>query len=503
MRKLRLLTGVAVAALLVAATLAGATTLGSAFNYQGLLKLSGSAVSGPYDFTFRLFTDSTGATQVGTSQTVLGVPVTNGLFSSNLDFGAAVFDGSARWLDIQVRASGGGAYTQLSPRQPVLAVPYALRAINGPSGSSQWTNDANGIDYPGLVGIGMASVPGQMLRVDGGTASNPIVATNNSANNATLAIGNSAGNGLGFYDGTSTRHYLTGSLGINTLAPGAKIDVNGASGGYGVRATITGQLINTINAAVSGVGNSGSGFGGTGAQGVRGVSTDAEGVYGASTNYYGVSGTSSASIGVYGASTNYIGVYGYSQNLDGTWGYSAGANKSGVVGISGSASGKGGYFRNDGGGIALYADGPTTVKTLTILGGADLAERFDAPRVEPGTVMAIDPRAPGRLRVAAGAYCRTVAGVVSGANGLHAGVELGRGEVRDGTQPIALSGRVWVRCDATRAPIHPGDLLTTAGRAGYAMVAADHRRASGAILGKAMTSLETGTGLVLVLVSLQ
>ena len=66
-----------------------------------------------------------------------------------------------------------------------------------------------------------------------------------------------------------------------------------------------------------------------------------------------------------------------------------------------------------------------------------------------------------------------------------------------------MSGRVWVRCDASAGPIRPGDLLTSSACAGLAMRAVDHDRAYGAILGKAMTSLETGTGLVLVLVSLQ
>jgi hypothetical protein len=96
-----------------------------------------------------------------------------------------------------------------------------------------------------------------------------------------------------------------------------------------------------------------------------------------------------------------------------------------------------------------------------------------------------------------------VAGVVSGANGLAAGVELGKDGTRQGTVALALTGRVWVRCDATSAPIHVGDLLTTADHAGYAMAVIHHDRAQGAILGKAMTSLERGTGLVLVLVSLQ
>ena len=49
----------------------------------------------------------------------------------------------------------------------------------------------------------------------------------------------------------------------------------------------------------------------------------------------------------------------------------------------------------------------------------------------------------------------------------------------------------------------PGDRLTTASLAGHAMKAADAQRAAGAVLGKAMTSLDEGTGLVLVLVDLQ
>jgi len=52
-------------------------------------------------------------------------------------------------------------------------------------------------------------------------------------------------------------------------------------------------------------------------------------------------------------------------------------------------------------------------------------------------------------------------------------------------------------------PIKPGDLLTTSDTPGHAMKVTEHPRAQGAILGKAMSSLESGTGLVLVLVTLQ
>ena len=73
----------------------------------------------------------------------------------------------------------------------------------------------------------------------------------------------------------------------------------------------------------------------------------------------------------------------------------------------------------------------------------------------------------------------------------------------DGDHPVALTGRVWAQCDAQYGPIAPGDLLTTSDTPGHAMLARDHARRQGAVLGKAMTSLADGAGLVLVLVTLQ
>ena len=51
--------------------------------------------------------------------------------------------------------------------------------------------------------------------------------------------------------------------------------------------------------------------------------------------------------------------------------------------------------------------------------------------------------------------------------------------------------------------IQPGDMLTTSGTPGHAMKAIDRERAFGAVIGKAMTGLSEGKGLVLVLVNLQ
>ncbi len=151
----------------------------------------------------------------------------------------------------------------------------------------------------------------------------------------------------------------------------------------------------------------------------------------------------------------------------------------------------------------LGANGTTQTKILQVT-GADLAEKFPfSGEAQPGMVVQIDPDHPGKLRVARGAYNRRVAGVVSGANDLSAGVILGNLPGQEDAPPIALSGRVWAYCDASEQPIEPGDLLTTSDTPGHAMKVTDHPKAQGAIIGKAMSGLESGEGLVLVLVSLQ
>ncbi len=66
-----------------------------------------------------------------------------------------------------------------------------------------------------------------------------------------------------------------------------------------------------------------------------------------------------------------------------------------------------------------------------------------------------------------------------------------------------MTGRVYVKCTTENGPIAPGDLLTTSAMAGHAMKATDRERSHGSVIGKAMTGLETGQGLVLVLVNLQ
>jgi hypothetical protein len=156
--------------------------------------------------------------------------------------------------------------------------------------------------------------------------------------------------------------------------------------------------------------------------------------------------------------------------------------------------------------LKVVNSGVTQVKTLQILGGADLAEPFDVAGddVRPGMVVVIDPDHPGRLKPCTQAYDRKAAGIVSGAGGVATGLSMGHeGTAASGRHPVALTGRVYCLADATDAPIEPGDMLTTSSHAGHAMKAADFDKARGAVLGKAMQPLKAGRGLVLVLVNLQ
>lgn len=260
--------------------------------------------------------------------------------------------------------------------------------------------------------------------------------------------------------------------------------------------------------------------------GVLGRSTstaqNAAGVFGENTgvagNTVGVSGSATGSatgtgvVGIGGANGGYFrgerpGSDGVEvATIDGS-GVGLRANMTTGIGVYGAATspgGFGGYFASSGGATPLYVDGMAKVKGIQILGGADLAEHFPVRgHAEPGMVLVLDEEAPGGLRVSDRAECPNVAGIVSGANGLAAGITLADGEPSDRTAAVALSGRVWVNADARREPIRIGDRLTTSDLAGYARRAGARAPRRGAVIGKAMSALEAGTGHVLVLVDLR
>jgi len=114
--------------------------------------------------------------------------------------------------------------------------------------------------------------------------------------------------------------------------------------------------------------------------------------------------------------------------------------------------------------------------------------------VEPGDVVVIDPDHDERVVKCTEAYDTSVAGIISTEPALLIGNS-------DTKTPLALAGRVPCKVSAENGPIHRGDLLTTSSTPGYAMKTTEFKL--GAIVGKALGELESGTGVIYVLVTLQ
>jgi hypothetical protein len=336
----------------------------------------------------------------------------------------------------------------------------------------------------------------------------------------------SGANGIGVFGWATDTGAIQNKGGVFEAEGDAGVGVfarASGSSGVGVRAVggITGSL--STSSAVSGYGvyGSASGDNGKAVYGIANNSGDVENYGG----YFIAQGTSGK--GVYAYSGSGTGVL-----AESFWGTAVHAESDGAVALYAKSpyptcvGCSAGVFEGrvkvvDGTGATLIqmnewgdgdivTSGHTTTSVLTITGGSDLSEQFDVRGIEedippaPGMVVSIDPERPGHLRISDGAYDRGVAGIISGAGGIRPGRLMGQsGSVADGANPVALTGRVYCWADAGNGAIEPGDLLTTSETPGHAMKVTDYASAQGAILGKAMSSLEAERGLVLVLVTLQ
>ena len=443
--------------------------LATAFSYQGRLQRDGAPFNGSCAFQFTLWDAAAGGTQKG-AQSFDPVPVVDGLFAVELDFDDA-FWGDARWLETAVKCPGDAASTSLG-RELLTAVPYALGLRPGTTVRNYEGNGLTGISHTeakgGLVGLNVENGYGVY----------------GSSINGAGIFGRST-NWIGVY-GQTTAAGSTGAAGVWGRA--------GSAGGVGV----VGQAVEPDSIGVKGVAHESGGVG------VWGQSNKNTGVYGQSTNWVGVWGVSQDASGVYGVSSAQYSAGVYGENKSNGYGvYGTATDGAGVVGISENWTGVYGRSTN---GLAGDFAGRLRAEVVEITGGSDLAERFAVSGTEtavPGSVMVIDPDNPGHLMPGHSAYDRKVAGVVSGAGDVQAGLTLHQEGVLEGDTIVAIAGRVYVLADAGNGAIEPGDLLTTSDMPGHAMKATDLDLAQGAVLGKAMTALDSGTGLVLVLVNLQ
>ncbi len=158
------------------------------------------------------------------------------------------------------------------------------------------------------------------------------------------------------------------------------------------------------------------------------------------------------------------------------------------------------------GASVTYADGTTQTTAWTgVLCGGDYAEAVDATgsrkSYEPGDVLVLSVGASGEVSKSAEPYSTMVAGIFA----TKPGVIGKRQSLVDDTQnlPMAMVGIVPTKVSAENGPIHRGDLLVTSATPGYAMKGTDRTRLVGAVVGKAIGNLDSGKGVIEVLVTLQ
>ena len=211
---------------------------GTAFTYQGQLKNSGAAVNSATDMQFSLWTAASGGSQVGSTVTNLAVPVSQGLFSSAVDFGVNPYTSSqSLFLQIAVRnPAGSGSYVPMGSRQAITPAPFSLatRGLNvnasnraGILANPFFTNDVSLT----LGSAGGAFPSSNILFQNGAGGGNWSLSAFDAATGfGDLTLSRSGSDFPLIIRGDSSNMLLnsgnSGFVGIGTATPGAKLEVS-------------------------------------------------------------------------------------------------------------------------------------------------------------------------------------------------------------------------------------------------------------------------------------
>ena len=498
--------------------------------FQALLRDNdGVPLAGPVDLTFNIYAIGGGLIQGPI--VVRAVPLVNGVADTTFPVAASSFDGTGRELGVRVNAGA-----EMSPRIPLVTVPYALRvdrvkseelddvielgsaAANGQLSVWNATNDVQSIQMTGstaqietygsdgLLQIRLWGLSfGEMYMNDldnndeavrlGATRFGlpPIVPFSDSGGRLQLR------NGVGTLRAQLSAPTSYGLLTLYNAADATALQAYANSVGAGLLSLRDAD--GTVTALIEGaeVAEDGAQITLRSATGVDTVFIDAQEGSGAALRLADELGNQKiimdAQEGTAGGGVIYL------------------YNNAGIQTIEMDAeetdSASAIRLRDSGGVTRITLDpevtggGRVITPVLQITGGSDLSEQFDiGGDVKPGMVVSIDPTTEGKLAVATTAYDKRVAGIVSGAGGVLPGMLMGHeGTVANGAHAVALTGRVFAFADEANGAIVAGDLLTTSTKPGHCMKVTDHGLAQGAIIGKAMGRVKDG--MVLVLVNLQ
>jgi hypothetical protein len=276
----------------------------------------GAPAEGSYDFEFRLFDAASLGDPVGSLVSIADQPLVEGRFTVLLDFGD-VFDGARLWLEAAVRpGDSSGAFTTLSPRQPLTAAPAAHSLRPGASIVGSLGNEA-------VIRAQNTSLDAQ---------SGGLYGQSDSPEGAGVyGVGSNGGYGVYGLTMATGSDNTPGVFGVSGSPEGRGV--------YGYATSDTGRTYGVFGRSrspegigVRGLANAESGP----AYGIQGTSnsTDGAGVYGFAD------ATSGANYGVHGESSSAdgTGVYGEASRT-GVWGVSSGTSGSGILGEATASSG--------------------------------------------------------------------------------------------------------------------------------------------------------------------
>lgn len=271
----------------------------ASFDYHGSLQDGGKPADGKYDLQLTLYSEASGGKVVGGPLILYAVPVHNGSFDTQADFGPLTNAQNA-WLGVSVRTAGSGNFSALGTRAAVTA------AITGSVCPGAWTLAGNAGNPAGSY-LGTADNNPLVFEVNGSQAGTliptadatftdaPIVVFGSSHNmivgtgvGATIAGGGSTYAGCGTTGHSLCINQATGRFSTVSggLANIASIEWSTIDGGYsntvsGIASTIGGGVLNTASgyAATIGGGVSNTASGGNSSTVVGGYSNTAGGQF--------------------------------------------------------------------------------------------------------------------------------------------------------------------------------------------------------------------------------
>ncbi|HAV61512.1 MAG TPA: hypothetical protein DCY13_04005 [Verrucomicrobiales bacterium] len=202
------LCGLLLGVTLLTCTALTATALGTTFTYQGRLLDGGAPGNGLYDFQFTLHDGPAAGAVISSPITRDDVPVTNGLFTVELDFGPGAFDGGTRWLAMAARAgTNTGGYLAIPARQALHPLPQSQFA--------QFAQSAGSVP-DGTITAAMV-VSNTFLELGGNATGSRLVFGTTDAQPLELLVNGTPG--LRLEPSTNT-HNFVGGFSNNYVAPG-------------------------------------------------------------------------------------------------------------------------------------------------------------------------------------------------------------------------------------------------------------------------------------------